>query len=82
MGVRHGDTVRLTIACAMIGQYLTGMMIILPEDRDPEDSDELAQHGFTATHAAVNAADDPSALTVTGTSGAAMRDVCAAALAQ
>ena len=75
MGVRHGDTVRLTIACAMIGQYLTGIDDYLVQ----KIADELSlQHGFTATHAAVNAADNPPAgaiyLTVTGTSAEAGDD--------
>ena len=80
MGVRHGDTVRLTIACAMIGQYLTGIDDYLAQKTAIQKiADELsAQHGFTATHAAVNAADDPSAgaiyLTVTGTSAEAGDD--------
>ena len=80
MGVRHGDTVRLTIACAMIGQYLTGIDDYLAQKTAIQKiADELsAQHGFTATHTAVNAADDPSAgaiyLTVTGTSAEAGDD--------
>ena len=80
MGVRRGDTVRLTIACAMIGQYLTGIDDYLAQKTAIQKiADELSlQHGFTATHVAVNAADDPSAgaiyLTVTGTSAEAGDD--------
>ena len=80
MGVRRGDTVRLTIACAMIGQYLTGIDDYLAQKTAIQKiADELsAQHGFTAAHVAVNAADDPSAgaiyLTVTGTSAEAGDD--------
>ena len=80
MGVRRGDTIRLTIACAMIGQYLTGIDDYLAQKTAIQKiADELSvQHGFTATHVAVNAADDPSAgaiyLTVTGTSAEAGDD--------
>jgi S-adenosylmethionine synthetase len=80
LGVRRGDTVRLTIACAMIGQHLTGIDDYLAQKTAIQKiADELsAQHGFTATHAVVNAADDPSAgaiyLTVTGTSAEAGDD--------
>ena len=80
MGVRRSDTVRLTIACAMIGQYLTGIDDYLAQKTAIQKiADELSlQHGFTAAHVAVNAADEPSAgaiyLTVTGTSAEAGDD--------
>ena len=80
MGVRFGKTVRLTIACAMIGQHLADTNDYLAQKAAIQKiSIELAlQHGFETHEVAVNAADDPSAgavyLTVTGTSAEAGDD--------
>lgn len=80
MGVRQGDAVRITIACALIGHYLCTIDDYLGEKHTIEAlvRELAAQHGFSGCEIAVNAADDPSAgavyLTVTGTSAEAGDD--------
>ncbi|RWA68032.1 methionine adenosyltransferase [Mesorhizobium sp.] len=80
MGVRQGKSIRLTVACAVIGRYLAHS-----DDYFAETSElrtlvaELArQHGFTESEVDVNAADGASQgalyLTVTGTSAEAGDD--------
>jgi S-adenosylmethionine synthetase len=80
MGIRHGNAVSLTIACAMIDRYIAGM-----EEYRAETAaigrlaqDLAAEHGFDECRVAVNAADaaDGSSLylTVTGTSAEAGDD--------
>lgn len=80
MGVQQGKSVRLTVACAMIGRHLAH-----GDDYFAERSAlrtlvaELAeQHGFTESDVDVNAADGASQgalyLTVTGTSAEAGDD--------
>ena len=74
MGVRHGEAVNLTIACAMIGRHLAHIDDYLAEkDAVAELGRGLAiEHGFATCDVVVNAADKPAAgsvyLTVTGTS--------------
>lgn len=74
MGVRREDEIQITVACAMIGKYLTHMDDYLAEKSAIQAAVEslAAQHAFKACDAVVNAADDgPSGeiyLTVTGTS--------------
>lgn len=74
MGIRSGDRVTLTIACAMAGNCLAHMDDYLEQI---EAIDRLARglaarHGFSDCEIRVNAADNPEAeviyLTVTGTS--------------
>jgi len=80
MGVRCGTTVRLTVACAMIGRYLAHIDDYLAEKAAiARLADELSvEHGFSAADVSVNAADCPSMntvyLTVTGTSAEAGDD--------
>ena len=80
MGLRCGSTVRLTVACAMIGRYLAHIDDYLGQKAAIEKAmaDLAAEHGFSACEVSVNAADDPSAekiyLTVTGTSAEAGDD--------
>lgn len=72
MGVRRGEAVDLTIACAMIGRHLAHMDDYLAaQTRITALARELAAaHGFADVNVAVNAADTPESvyLTVTGTS--------------
>lgn len=79
MGVRHGEDVQLTVACALIGKYVEGLDDYLAR------RDELARRvlAIASVHharvaVAVNAADDPGKgdvyLTVTGTSAEAGDD--------
>ena len=74
MGVRSGDRVELTVACAMIGKYLAHMDDYLAQIQAIEQlARELAaRHGFPDCKIHVNAADNPEEgaiyLTVTGTS--------------
>jgi S-adenosylmethionine synthetase len=80
MGVRHGAAVSLTIACAMIGRYLSNLDEYLAETaairRKAQDLAEEA--GFDECRIRVNAADDAASgsvyLTVTGTSAEAGDD--------
>jgi S-adenosylmethionine synthetase len=80
MGIRQGDAVELTVACAMIGRYLRHLDDYLAEKHKIENLARAlaAEHGFSSCEVAVNAADDPSAasvyLTVTGTSAEAGDD--------
>jgi S-adenosylmethionine synthetase len=80
MGVRRGDTVRLTVACAMIGRHLAHMDAYLAEKSALAGmAQDLAMEcGFPACDVSVNAADDPRTnsvyLTVTGTSAEAGDD--------
>ena len=80
MGVRHGEAVNLTIACAMIGRHLAHIDDYLAEkDAVAELGRGLAiEHGFATCDVVVNAADKPAAgsvyLTVTGTSAEAGDD--------
>jgi S-adenosylmethionine synthetase len=80
MGVRHGEAVNLTIACAMIGRHLAHIDDYLAEKNAVADlGRRLAiEHRFATCEVAVNAADRPAAgsiyLTVTGTSGEAGDD--------
>ncbi len=74
MGLRHGDEVNITVACAMIGRHLAHLDDYLAEKAAVERfvHDLAVQYGFPRCDVSVNAADDPSAgsiyLTVTGTS--------------
>ncbi len=80
MGMREGDAVRLTVACALIGRYLRAMDDYLGEKHKIETLVRkiALQHGFARCEIAVNAADHPSTgavyLTVTGTSAEAGDD--------
>ncbi|RWG22902.1 MAG: methionine adenosyltransferase [Mesorhizobium sp.] len=80
MGVRQGKSVRLTVACAMIGRYLAHSDAYFAEISELRTLvAELArQHGFTVSEVDVNAADGASQgapyLTVTGTSADAGDD--------
>ncbi len=74
MGIRQGDRVRLTIACAMVGRHL-GDVDAYVAARDALARlarDVAARHALPECEIAVNAADDIAAgqvyLTVTGTS--------------
>lgn len=74
MGVRHGTAVSLTIACAMIGQYLANLDDYLAETAAIRCKVQgLADEaGFDPCRIRVNAGDDVASgsvyLTVTGTS--------------
>ncbi len=80
MGLRCRDTVRITVACAMIGRHLKHIDDYLAEKAAIGSIvQQLAlEHGFASCEASVNAADEPSAgkiyLTVTGTSAEAGDD--------
>jgi S-adenosylmethionine synthetase len=80
MGIRCGDTVQLTVSCAMIGRYLTNMDDYLGQKVALERLVHgiAAEHEFAECEVAVNAADDiPTGsvyLTVTGTSAEAGDD--------
>jgi S-adenosylmethionine synthetase len=80
MGVRCGNRVRLTIACAMIGRYLTDIDDYLSQTAALADLVQTlaAERGFPACEVDVNSADRPSSadiyLTVTGTSAEAGDD--------
>jgi S-adenosylmethionine synthetase len=80
MGVRSGDAVRLTIACAMIGRHLAHIDDYLAEKAAIERTvrDLAIAHGFSACSVGVNTGDDPARgsvyLTVTGTSAEAGDD--------
>lgn len=74
MGVRCGEDVQVTVACAMIGRYLADIDEYLAEKLAIQTIVEslATEHGFRYCDVAVNAADDAPAgtiyLTVTGTS--------------
>lgn len=80
MAVRRGDAVSITVACAMIGRYLTDLDRYLAETVEIRRQVEglAAQAGFARSEVRVNAADDPASgsvyLTVTGTSAEAGDD--------
>jgi len=80
MGVRHGDKVHVTVACAMIGRYLAHVDDYLREKAAVGDLVHglAREHGFQSLEVAVNAADALTTgdiyLTVTGTSGEAGDD--------
>lgn len=80
MGVRHGAAIRLTVACAMIGTYLSHIDDYLEEKSALEIllHGLAIEHGFHQCAVNVNAADDlPNNaiyLTVTGTSAEAGDD--------
>ena len=80
MGVRTGNVVQLSIACAMIGSYLSGLEDYFSEKQLLAElvRDLAAQYGFKEVDIAVNAADDRTTgavyLTVTGTSAEAGDD--------
>jgi S-adenosylmethionine synthetase len=80
MGIRCGDSVQLTVSCAMIGRYLANMDDYLGQKGALEKRVHgvAAEHGFAACEVAVNVADDIATgsvyLTVTGTSAEAGDD--------
>ena len=80
MGIRSGNTVRLMVACAMIGKHLPHIDAYLAEkDALASMAQALAlECGFPACEVNVNAADHPQAnavyLTVMGTSAEAGDD--------
>ena len=80
MAVRSADEVQITVACAMIGRFLTNIDDYLEQKVSLEKLvRHLAnEHGFPACSVAVNAADSISSgsiyLTVTGTSAEAGDD--------
>ncbi len=80
MGIRSGNTVRLMVACAMIGKHLPHIDAYLAEKSALASlAQALAiECGFPACEVNVNAADHPQAnavyLTVTGTSAEAGDD--------
>jgi S-adenosylmethionine synthetase len=80
MGVRCGNRVRLTIAYAMIGRYLTDIDDYLSQTAALADLVQTlaAERGFPACEIDVNSADRPSStdiyLTVKGTSAEAGGD--------
>jgi S-adenosylmethionine synthetase len=80
MGVRCGTSVNLTVACAMIGRYLTDVEAYWAEKAAVADIARkfAAEHGFMDCDVGVNQADDAASgsvyLTVTGTSAEAGDD--------
>jgi S-adenosylmethionine synthetase len=80
MGIRCGQTVQLTVACAMIGRYLGHLDDYLAQKIAIEKLVQglAAKHGFSSCAVSVNAADDLANgavyLTVTGTSAEAGDD--------
>jgi S-adenosylmethionine synthetase len=80
MGIRRGNRLQLTVACAMIGRHLVHIDDYLAEkDAIRRCAGRIAaEHGFAANDVSVNAADDAAAgavyLTVTGTSAEAGDD--------
>ena len=62
MGIRYGDRVELTVACAMIGKYLTHMDDYFAQVGAIERlvRDLAARHGFPDCKIHVNAADNPN----------------------
>ena len=72
MGIRRGEKVHITVACAMIGRYLVHIDDYLQEKTAIEDlvHRQAVEHGFQPPDVAVNAADDLATrniyLTVTG----------------
>jgi len=80
MGVRHGNGVRLTVACAMIGKYLSHFDDYVAEKSAIEaiGRNLASGYGFSECSVHVNPADNLQAgaiyLTVTGTSAEAGDD--------
>lgn len=80
MGVRFGETTRLTVACAMIGRYLRSLDDYLEQKTSLAElvRQVAVEHGFPSCDVIVNAADDVANgnvyLTVTGTSAEAGDD--------
>jgi S-adenosylmethionine synthetase len=80
MGVRRGESVDLTVACALIGRHLSHIEDYLAEKATIVRlvRELAARHGIASCNVAVNLADDPAAgsvyLTVTGTSAEAGDD--------
>jgi S-adenosylmethionine synthetase len=80
MGVRHGAEIRLTVACAMIGAYLSHIDDYFDEKAAVENllRNLAIEHGFPSCSVNVNMADDlqnnAMYLTVTGTSAEAGDD--------
>jgi S-adenosylmethionine synthetase len=74
MGIRRGDQVHITVACAMIGRYLVHIDDYRREKTAIKDlvHKQAVAHGFQSADVAINAADDLATgdiyLTVTGTS--------------
>jgi S-adenosylmethionine synthetase len=79
-GIAHNRKVVLTVACALIGRYLSHMDDYLSEKSAIATlaADVASRHGFPDCEVHVNAADQPSCgsvyLTVTGTSAEAGDD--------
>jgi S-adenosylmethionine synthetase len=80
MGIRRGEALDLTIACAMIDRHLSHMDDYLAAKSTIAGLARglAAEHGFSACNVVVNAADNTAAgsvyLTVTGTSAEAGDD--------
>ncbi len=80
MGVRRGESIALTIACAMIGRFLSGLDDYADAKRRVAALVGEAARAVTGSpvEVAVNAADDPGRgavyLTVTGTSAESADD--------
>jgi S-adenosylmethionine synthetase len=80
MGIRSGNELRLTVACAMIGRHLANVDDYLDQKAALKQLAQklTAEGGFPACEVDVNSADRPSAgsiyLTVTGTSAEAGDD--------
>jgi S-adenosylmethionine synthetase len=80
MGIRSGNEVRLTIACAMIGRHLANIDDYLGQKAALTQRVQtlVAERGFPACQVDVNSADRPASgsiyLTVTGTSAEAGDD--------
>ena len=80
MGIRCGNTIQLTVACAMIGCHLAHIDDYLAQKAaiDKMVQKLAAEHGFSMCNIGVNTGDSPSEgsvyLTVTGTSAEAGDD--------
>ncbi|OAE99896.1 S-adenosylmethionine synthase [Bradyrhizobium centrolobii] len=80
MAVRSGEGLKLTIACAMIGQFLNDLDSYLQQKTGLAEyaRERASEYGFGDCEVAVNAADDAASgsiyLTVTGTSAEAGDD--------
>jgi S-adenosylmethionine synthetase len=80
MAIRSADRIEITVACAMIGRFLTNINEYLEQKILLEKlvRDLAAEHGFPACNVGVNTADGASSdgiyLTVTGTSAEAGDD--------
>jgi S-adenosylmethionine synthetase len=79
MGVRRGDQIDLTIACAVVDRHVRGLSDYVDATRRVKRLAEQAAHPYSPhVHVAVNTADDREAgrvyLTVSGTSAEAGDD--------